>query len=30
MIQAQREVVNFNLLDVIEDEFIAKFCLAVY
>ena len=30
MIQAQREVVSFNLLDVIEDEFIAKFCLAVY
>lgn len=30
MIMAQREVVSFNLLDVIEDEFIAKFCLAVY
>ena len=30
MIQSQREVVSFNLLDVIEDEFIAKFCLAVY
>lgn len=30
MIQAQREVVSFSLLDVIEDEFIAKFCLAVY
>lgn len=30
MIMSQREVVSFNLLDVIEDEFIAKFCLAVY
>lgn len=30
MIMAQREVVSFNLMDVIEDEFIAKFCLAVY
>lgn len=30
MIQAQREVVSFSLLDVIEDEFVAKFCLAVY
>lgn len=30
MIKAQREVVSFSLLDVIEDEFIAKFCLAVY
>ena len=30
MILAQRKVVSFNLLDVIEDEFIAKFCLAVY
>lgn len=30
MIMSQREVVSFSLLDVIEDEFIAKFCLAVY